>query len=295
MRRTIGALVAGLLCLGVAFGLAPAHAASWTSSSYASRLVQLVNQARQQNGLPALTVTSGTSQVAAAWTAHLDASKTLAHNPDLQHQLETHGSPNWTTYGENVGQGPSSDPDALFKAYMNSTEHRDNILNKAYRFTGVSVILDGSSAWNTFDFVDSYQSTSRSTATVKPKPKPAPTTSHPAPVPTSRPVPVSTSTGSTSSGASSAPVAARHVKAPRHRSHRRPATRPLPHTGARPQADVIPDLGLLLSSQEHTAVLGASVRALPSPLPRSKDLTICLAGLLVGFIGVRWWLVARAA
>jgi hypothetical protein len=289
VRRTIGALVAGLLGLGAAFGLAPAHAAAWTSSSYASRLVQLVNQARQQNGLPALTVTSGTSQVAAAWTAHLDASKTLAHNPDLQHQLETHGSPNWTTYGENVGQGPANDPDALFKAYMNSTEHRDNILNRAYRFTGVSVILDGSSAWNTFDFVDSYQSTSHSTTTVKPKP--APTATH-AP-PSSRPAPVSTSAGSIPSSVT--PVAARPATKPRHKTHTRPAARPLPHTGVRPQADAIPDLGLLLSSQERTAVLGSSVRTLPSPLPRSRELSIGLAGLLVGFLGVRWWLVARAA
>src|SRR6185437_15705476 len=102
-------MVAGLLALAGAVGLTAAHAASWTSSSYASRLVQLVNQTRQQHGLPALTVASGTSEVAAAWTAHLDASQTLAHNPDLRHQLETHGSPDWTIYGENVGQGPSDD------------------------------------------------------------------------------------------------------------------------------------------------------------------------------------------
>ena len=291
MRRTVGALVAGLLALGAAFGLAPAHAASWTSSSYASRLVQLVNQARQQHGLPALTVTSGTSQVAAAWTAHLDAAKALAHNPDLQHQLETHGSPNWTTYGENVGQGPSNDPDALFQAYMNSTEHRDNILNRAYRFTGVAVILDGSTAWNTFDFVDSYQSASHSTSTTV-KPKPAPTATRPAPAPSSRPVPVMTTTASTSSGSTS--VAPRHVAAPRHRPTHH-ATRPLPHT-RRPQADAMPDLGQLLGGQsQHTAVLAASVGTLPTRLPVPKQLSIGLAGLLVGFVAVRWWLVARAA
>src|SRR3954466_13189282 len=165
MRRTVGGLVEALLALGAAFGLAPAHATSWTSGSYASRLVQLVNQARQQHGLGSLTLASGTSQVAASWTAHLDASQSLSHNPDLRHQLETHGSPDWTTYGENVGQGPADDPDALFNAYMNSPEHRSNILNTAYRFTGVAVVLDGNTAWNTFDFVDSYHA---------PKPKQQP-------------------------------------------------------------------------------------------------------------------------
>ena len=52
----------------------------------------------------------------------------LSHNPDLGHEIETHGSPNWTTYGENVGEGLATDPDGLFKAYMNSPEHRENIL-----------------------------------------------------------------------------------------------------------------------------------------------------------------------
>src|SRR3954454_8771329 len=185
MRRTVGGLVAALLAIGAAFGFVPAHAASWTSSSYASRLVQLVNQARQQHGLGSLTVASGTSQVAAAWTAHLDAAQSLSHNPDLRHQLETHGSADWTTYGENVGQGPADDPDALFRAYMNSSEHRANILNTAYRFTGVAVVIDGSTAWNTFDFVDTYhQPKQTSSPQVKPKPKPSAATPRPAPVTT---------------------------------------------------------------------------------------------------------------
>ena len=300
MRRTIGALVAGLLSLGAAFGLVPAHAGSWTSSSYASRLVQLVNQARQQHGLPSLSVASGTSQVAAAWTAHLDATKSLAHNPDLQHQLETHGSPDWTTYGENVGEGPASDPDALFQAYMNSTEHRDNILNGHYRFTGVAVVLDGSTAWNTFDFVDTYHSTTHtSSTTAKPKPKPAPSSAQPAPA------------ASTGSSALSAPVArsarvttpstsasAATTTSQRHPSRSRPVRRPLPHTGAKPVAAAMPDLARLLSAEgQHTAVLAASVHSLPGPLPSalpaSSRLSIALAGLLVGFVGVRWWHVAR--
>jgi hypothetical protein len=290
MRRTIGVLVAGLLALGAAFGLVPAHAASWTTSSYASRLVQLVNQARQQNGLPSLIVASGTSEVAAAWTAHLDATRSLSHNPDLAHQLETHGSPDWTTYGENVGEGPSDDPNALFKAYMNSTEHRDNILNAKYRYTGVAVVLDGSTAWNTFDFVDTYHSSTQSTSTPT-KPKPKPSATQPAPVPSTRavsaPVPVA------STPRTSRPVA-RTSAAPRRPAHARPLARPLPHTGVRPAAASTPDLAQLLGAhREHTAVLAASVRALPLSLPASSRLSIAFAGLLVGFVGVRWWHVAR--
>jgi uncharacterized protein YkwD len=298
VRRTIGAFVAALLAVGAAFGLVPAHASSWTSSSYASRLVQLVNQARQQHGLGALTVASGTSQVAASWTAHLDAAQSLSHNPDLRHQLETHGSADWTTYGENVGQGPSSDPDTLFKAYMNSSEHRSNILNAAYRFTGVAVVIDGNTAWNTFDFVDSYHSTTPTTSSqVKPKPKPSPK-------PTTAPRPVTSTHASASSAAVTASVTPPHPRTTHATSGAvevKGTSRSLPHTRARRAAHALPNLARLpgdragRGARSQPVVLAASVHPLAPSLPASSELTVALAGLLLGFVGVRWWHVARAA
>jgi hypothetical protein len=295
----IGALVVGFLAMGAGLGLAPAHATSWTSASYASRLVALVNQARQQHGLGALTVASGTSQVAAAWTAQLDAAQSLSHNPDLRHQLETHGSPDWTTYGENVGEGPADDPDALFKAYMNSTEHRANILNSAYRFTGVAVVLDGSTAWNTFDFVDTYHSTKPASSTqVKPKPKPAPSTAPRAPVAPTQP------SAATSPAAPSVVNPSSGVKAsakPERASVKSTRGRPLPRTRSRPAAGALPNLAALLGANARsgagtsTAVLATAVSPLPPALPASSRLVIAVAGLLLGFTAVRWWQVARAA
>src|SRR4051794_22182204 len=292
--------MAVFLTAGAALELAPAHAASWTSSSYTSRLVQLVNQARQQHGLGSLTVASGTSQVAASWTAHLDAAQSLSHNPDLRHQLETHGSADWTTYGENVGQGPADDPDALFQAYMNSAEHRSNILSSAYRFTGVAVILDGNTAWNTFDFVDAYQSTTSASSTpAKPKPKPKstprPTMSAPAPAPVA-------ATHAAAPVALAAPrTTAPSQRARPHANKVRPAGGSLPQARAREVANPLPDLAHLLAGSSapgagsHTAVLAASVRPLSPVSPASSELVVAVAGLLVGFVGVRWWNVARAA
>jgi len=300
VRRVIGVLVAVFLTAGAALELAPVHAASWTSSSYASRLVQLVNQARQQHGLGSLTVASGTSQVAASWTAHLDAAQSLSHNPDLRRQLETHGSGDWTTYGENVGQGPAEDPDALFQAYMNSAEHRSNILSSGYRFTGVAVVLDGKTAWNTFDFVDSYHSTTAASSTptpTKPKPKPTPRPAVTAPAP----APVTATHAETP-----LTVTAPRTTAPAHslRPHTnkvRAAARSLPRARARQVANPLPDLADLLAGSSapgtgaRTAVLAASVRPLSPVSPASSELMVALAGLLVGFVGVRWWNVARAA
>src|SRR3954471_17500641 len=241
VRRTAGAIVAVLLALGVAVGLPSAHAASWTSASYASRLVQLVNQAREQNGLGSLTIASGTSEVAAEWTAHLDSTQSLSHNPDLRHQLETHGSPDWTSYGENVGQGPADDPDALFKAYMNSSEHRSNILNRAYRFTGVAVVLDGDTAWNTFDFVDTYHAPKpKQQPSPQAKPKPQPTTTTSAP----RPVSVATTHGSSPvigvTPGSVNPSPALAVQAAPRPAEVRATGRRLPHTGASRGANPVP-------------------------------------------------------
>jgi len=138
---------------------AGAHAASsYDARTYSDRLLALVNAARGQQGLRPLVQTAGTTEVASAWTRHLAGAHTLSHNPKLGRQLSANGSRAWRTYGENVGVGSVSDPDGLFAAYMHSPEHRANILNRNYRYVGVSVLLVGSRSWNTFDFVDVYGS-----------------------------------------------------------------------------------------------------------------------------------------
>src|SRR3954468_17902278 len=180
IRVVAGAALAVLL--GVAALLGTSASAESSPSAFGSRLVSLINQARADHGLRALTVASGTSSVAANWTNHLDQQQALSHNPDLGHQLETHGSPDWTAYGENVGDGPTSSADTLFQAYMNSPEHRDNILGSAYRYLGVGVVFDHSTAWNTLDFVDQYASSrphTTSATTPQPKAKPRATVAKP--------------------------------------------------------------------------------------------------------------------
>ena len=172
VRLTAGAIVIALL--GVAAAFASSAAAESTSSAFGSRLVTLINQARAQHGLRSLTVASGTSTVAANWTSHMASVQGLSHNPNLGSQLESHGSPNWTTYSENVAFGDTSSADAMFTNYMNSAEHRANILDSHVRYVGVGVVFSGGNAWNTLDFVDQYASTSttptKTTTTVRPKP-----------------------------------------------------------------------------------------------------------------------------
>ena len=245
VRPLAGAVLAALL--GLAALLAPSATAESSPAAYADRLVSLINQARTDQGLRALSVTSGTSTVALDWTHHLDAQQSLSHNPDLGPQLEAHGSPNWTAYGENVGEGPTSSADDVFKAYMNSPEHRDNILNPRYRYLGIGVVFDNSVAWNTLDFVDQY-STSKPRAATPTTPKAAPKTT---------PVPAAGT-----SGVKSTPRLA--VRLPHTASgpavHPHPAARP---PAVRAVAEAAPTPAAAPRSAPLTAALPA---ALPTPL-----------------------------
>jgi uncharacterized protein YkwD len=163
-RLTLASVALAGLASTAALAAPAAHAES-SPSAFGSRLAELINSARSDHGLAPLTVTSGTSTVAANWTSHLAAQRALSHNPDLGPQLESHGSPNWRSYGENVGDGPASSAQTLFNAYMNSPEHRANILGSSYRYLGVGVEFTGSTAWNTLDFVDQYGATTHTAST----------------------------------------------------------------------------------------------------------------------------------
>ena len=274
MRTRLSAVLAVAVLAGIAALLTPSASAESSPSAFGSRLATLINQARAQQGLRALTVTSGTSTVAAAWTQHLDQQQALSHNPDLGHQLETHGSPNWTAYGENVGDGPTSSADTLFQAYMNSPEHRDNILGSAYRYLGVGVVFDGSTAWNTLDFVDQY-----STTTSKPRTTTSTTsstTTHSAPrvvKPVTRTV--------------ARPAAVHHV-APAH-----PLTRPRPAAAHPVRVKAVASSAPAVVTPTAAAPVTKLAAALPAPIhlpsgPRDTAPILAAAAAILLVVGTRF-------
>jgi hypothetical protein len=283
MRIRLSAALALAVLLGTAAFLAPAASAESTPSEFSSRLVTLLNQARSEHGLATLTVTSGTSTVAQGWTQHLDADQSLSHNPDLGSQLEAHGSPQWTACGENVGEGPTSSADTLFQAYMNSPEHRDNILNPKYRYLGVGVVFDGSTAWNTLDFVDQY-STSSSQPRTKPHTATQSTTTTAA-KPVTRSTPRSTLRPAarpitTVQHAVSRPAVQRTTPAPRP-ARVRAVTSTAPK--AAPLAEPMTTL---------TAALPVSVRLPGSPRDTAPFAAAAAAILLI--VATRWFVEVRS-
>ena len=154
----------GAACaLSAAGVVAPAPAAAFSSmngvrlNSVEARLATLINQARTSRGIPALTVATGTTDLARKWAMTQAVKNLLHHNPNLVAGVQAHGSADWRRVAENVGRGWN--PDSLFNAYMNSPGHRANILDRDTRYLGIGWVErpDGS-GYNTQVFVDRYSS-----------------------------------------------------------------------------------------------------------------------------------------
>jgi len=128
--RSTGFVLALVVALaGLVFAAGGARADS------SSSLVAMVNGARAAHGLPALAVSADLASAARAQAGRMAASRTLAHTPNLGGAVCC-----WAALGENVGEGPSAS--AINTAFMNSTEHRANILSGSYTQIGVGAVVD---------------------------------------------------------------------------------------------------------------------------------------------------------
>src|SRR6185503_11946654 len=128
----------------------------------------LLNDERVSHGLQPLTVAQGLTQPSAAYSARMVTESFFAHvAPDgatLTDRLEANGyidpDGDWTV-GENIawGQGNISTARAIMVAWMNSPEHRDNILEPEYEEVGIGIVpgTPGDTSWGatyTTDFGD---------------------------------------------------------------------------------------------------------------------------------------------
>ena len=113
--------------------------------NYESEVVRLVNEQRVKNGLSKLTEDWELSRVARY------KSQDMKDNKYLSHTSPVYGSPfemikNFGIYyrsaGENIAKGQST-PQAVVNAWMNSSGHRANILNKNYTRIGVGYVSGG--------------------------------------------------------------------------------------------------------------------------------------------------------
>lgn len=116
---------------------------SFARAAYsANTLVSMTNSARSENGLGTLSTNAALTSAAYAKAQDILAQDYFAHNsPDGRTPWDFINASGYTyAYaGENLGIG-YSDASELFTAWMNSSTHRENILNANYREIGIAVI-----------------------------------------------------------------------------------------------------------------------------------------------------------
>lgn len=114
-------------------------------SAFEQKVVELTNQERAKQGLPALTLDTELSKVART------KSQDMLNKGYFSHTSPTYGSPfdmmkqfgiSYRSAGENIAMGQSS-PEEVVKAWMNSEGHRANILNSSYTHIGVGHVANG--------------------------------------------------------------------------------------------------------------------------------------------------------
>lgn len=113
-------------------------------SSYQSRVVELVNEARASAGLPALLVDNGVQQAAQVRAAEQEIlfSHTRPDGSSCFSALSEAGV-SYRGAGENIAWGQKT-PEEVMESWMNSSGHRANILNENFTAIGVGLHEDAS-------------------------------------------------------------------------------------------------------------------------------------------------------
>jgi len=133
---TLAAIVAPLLALPLLVALAPLSVSS-AGEVQNSRFIDRTNNSRHNHGLRSLAVASDLMTLAQHHAAAMARHHDDYHDPSLTSDVCC-----WQDVGENVGRGPSVK--AIHYAFMHSSEHRSNILSRAYTQVGIGTARDSS-------------------------------------------------------------------------------------------------------------------------------------------------------
>jgi len=138
-------MLAGAMGAVALHGLVPASA---SSAGDESCFLSAINAARSAAGAAPLSIQGDLLRISRLWSQTMATDSQLFHDPNFTKLAPS----NWQALGENVGMGPTCD--SIAQAFMNSPEHRKNILDPAFTTIGVGVVdsADGT-VWVTEDFM----------------------------------------------------------------------------------------------------------------------------------------------
>ena len=216
MRKLVLGLLLALVVLPF---MAPDAKADTVSDETA--FVAKINDLRASKGLAPLQVNANLTAKARAWSAGMALAGKIWHST-----LSDGVTEDWRKLGENVGMGGSVD--GLHTAFVNSPHHYENLVDPAFGYVGIGIVMGGNTIFVTEVFMQlmpakapvinlpllSAPTTAppaTTTTTARPKPvaaSPKPTAPRPTSTTTRPPAPSTTSTTATTTTTTAPPPAA---------------------------------------------------------------------------------------
>jgi uncharacterized protein YkwD len=143
--RILGVPLLALALATTSFAASPTVSAA---TRPAEQVRWLTNHSRLERGLDQLHSNPRLSRIAARHSRSMAARGVLFHSRNVPHLLRTW---QWSRWGENVGM-TNSPLSALQWAFMNSPEHRRNILGRRFARVGIGVAEVDGVSWVTVIF-----------------------------------------------------------------------------------------------------------------------------------------------
>ncbi len=129
--------------------------AAVNTSAEEARMLQLVNQARNNAGLPSLYAERQLTDMARAYSSEMYQHNFFGHvspvSGTLQQRIAARGIAGWTLAGENIAKAPSAE--VAFEALMESPAHRENILRPEFNCVGIGVVQGGGTLYISQEFM----------------------------------------------------------------------------------------------------------------------------------------------
>ncbi|MFI4986649.1 MAG: CAP domain-containing protein [Alphaproteobacteria bacterium] len=137
--KTIAMRLVPLACLIVALLAAPFARAAPPDPMMASRVVELINQARQQQGLSPVAISQKLMQVAQAFAEDLARRRMLAHTDGNGNGIDQRFMAADYVYAlaDEAVFGGSANPDEVVATLLSQPGNRDSLLNPTVRDAGV--------------------------------------------------------------------------------------------------------------------------------------------------------------
>jgi len=120
-------------------GLALPTVVASENAAFVGRVIELINTARQQEGLgplsPAASLTGAAQRQACAMAESGRLSHTAPDGSTMVGRVQAAGYTDWSALGEVVAAGPAS-PEEVVASWLASPDHRARLLDPAYTELG---------------------------------------------------------------------------------------------------------------------------------------------------------------